>query len=55
VIGASGVSRCCGFLVGALDVSYLEGTCDDAYVIDIFSRHIVGAIVHAAEDGLLAK
>ncbi|WP_420837430.1 transposase [Agromyces laixinhei] len=34
----------------------VKGTYYDAYVmIDIFSRYIVGAIVHACEDGLLAK
>ena len=34
----------------------VKGTYYDAYVmIDIFSRYIVGAIVHATEDGLLAK
>lgn len=34
----------------------VKGTYFDAYVmIDIFSRYIVGAIVHACEDGLLAK
>lgn len=33
-----------------------KGVYYDAYVmIDIFSRYIVGAIVHATEDGLLAK
>jgi transposase InsO family protein len=33
-----------------------KGTYYDAYVmIDIFSRYIVGAIVHSCEDGLLAK
>lgn len=33
-----------------------RGVYYDAYVmIDIFSRYIVGAIVHACEDGLLAK
>lgn len=34
----------------------VKGTYYDAYVmIDIFSRYIVGAIVHTTEDGLLAK
>lgn len=34
----------------------VKGTYYDAYVmIDIFSRYIVGAIVHACEDGILAK
>jgi hypothetical protein len=34
----------------------VKGTYYDAYVmIDIFSRYIVGAIVHACEDGLLTK
>lgn len=34
----------------------VKGTYYDAYVmIDIFSRYIVGAIVHAVEDGILAK
>jgi putative transposase len=34
----------------------VKGTYYDAYVmIDIFSRYIVGAIVHATEDGVLAK
>lgn len=34
----------------------VKGTYYDAYVmIDIFSRYIVGATVHACEDGLLAK
>ena len=34
----------------------VKGTYYDAYVmIDIFSRYIVGAIVHACEDGVLAK
>jgi len=34
----------------------VKGTYYDAYVmIDIFSRYIVGASVHACEDGLLAK
>lgn len=34
----------------------VKGVYYDAYVmIDIFSRYIVGAIVHACEDGLLAK
>ncbi|WP_417562256.1 IS3 family transposase [Microbacterium sp.] len=34
----------------------VKGTYFDAYVmIDIFSRYIVGAIVHATEDGILAK
>ncbi|WP_415136334.1 IS3 family transposase [Microbacterium sp.] len=34
----------------------VKGTYYDAYVmIDIFSRYIVGAIVHACEDGALAK
>lgn len=34
----------------------VKGTYYDAYVmIDIFSRYIVGAIVHATEDGILAK
>ena len=33
-----------------------KGTYYDAYVmIDIFSRYIVGAIVHSCEDGVLAK
>lgn len=33
-----------------------RGTYYDAYVmLDIFSRYIVGAIVHSCEDGLLAK
>ncbi|WP_156892050.1 IS3 family transposase [Gulosibacter molinativorax] len=34
----------------------VKGTYYDAYVmIDIFSRYIVGAIVHSCEDGVLAK
>jgi len=34
----------------------VKGVYYDAYVmIDIFSRYIVGAVVHACEDGLLAK
>lgn len=34
----------------------VKGTYFDAYVmIDIFSRYVVGAIVHSCEDGLLAK
>lgn len=34
----------------------VKGTYYDAYVmIDIFSRYIVGAIVHSCEDGILAK
>lgn len=34
----------------------IKGSYYDAYVmIDIFSRYIVGAIVHACEDGILAK
>ncbi|WP_425305894.1 IS3 family transposase [Agromyces archimandritae] len=34
----------------------VKGVYYDAYVmIDIFSRYIVGAIVHATEDGILAK
>lgn len=34
----------------------VKGVYYDAYVmVDIFSRYIVGAIVHAREDGLLAK
>lgn len=34
----------------------VKGTYFDAYVmIDIFSRYIVGAIVHSYEDGILAK
>lgn len=34
----------------------VKGTYFDAYVmIDIFSRYIVGAIVHSCEDGILAK